>query len=107
MPSAQFGGPIGPFMDNVQQRGVPVSVTGTCDYTMNGPITDPAGLDNHVRNTLLGAIRNVIGQKMATGQLQFRNLGEGNLLGADAEIVQVSGLAQQGIQVGNLAMRFA
>ncbi len=94
-------------MDNVQQRGVPVSVSGTCDYMTNGPIADPAGLENHVRNAILSTIRNVIGQKMATGQLQFRNLGEGNLLGSDAEIVQQSGLAQQGIQIGNLAMRFA
>ena len=107
MPSTQFGGPIGPFMDTVQQRGVPVSVSGTCDYMMNGPVTDPAGLDNHVRNTLLQTIRNVIGQKMAMGQLTFRNLGEGTLGATDQEIVQMSGLQQQGIQIGNLAMRFA
>jgi hypothetical protein len=94
-------------MDNVQQRGVPVSVSGTVDYQMNGPVTDPQGLENHVRNTLLQTMRNVIGQKMATGQLQFRNLGEGTLGTTDQEIVQMSGLAQQGIQIGNLSMRFA
>ena len=42
MPSTQFGGQIGPFFDNVQQRGVPVSVSGTCDFGANGPVADPA-----------------------------------------------------------------
>lgn len=107
MPTTQFGGPIGPFLDNVQQRGVPVSVSGTCDYTMNGPMGDPAQLASHVQNALVQAMRNVIGQKMATGQLTFRNLGEGTLGDTDGEIIAASGLAQSGIQIGNLSMRFA
>lgn len=107
MPSTQFGGPIGPFLDNVQQRGVPVSVSGTCDYVTNGPVPDPTGFDNYVKIQVLNAIKNVIGTKMANGQLTFRNLGEGTLGGADAEIVQAAGLQQHGIQIGNLAMRFA
>jgi hypothetical protein len=107
MPSTQFGGPIGPFLDRVQQRGVPVNVSGSVDFMTNGPVTDPVGLENHVRNQLLLAIRNVLGQQMATGQLTFRNLGEGTLGGADIEIVNATGLQQQGIQIGNLAMRFA
>jgi hypothetical protein len=107
MPSTQFGGQVGPFLDNVQQRQVPVSVSGTCDYMASGPVADPAALDNEVRMRLLNAIKTVIGTKMASGELRFRNLGEGNLGGADVEIVQMTGLAQQGIQIGNLAMRFA
>lgn len=107
MSTTQFEGPIGPFFDQTQQRGVPVSVSGTVDYSINGPVTDPAGLENHVRAQLVTAIRNVIGGKMATGQLTFRNLGEGTLAGADMEILHVSGLQQQNIQVGNLVMRFA
>ena len=106
MPTTQFGGPIGPFLDRVQQRQVPVSVSGSCDYTTSFAITDPAGLDNHVRNALLGATNHVISAKMASGQLTFRNLGEGTLGGADMEIAHATGLAQQGIQLGNVAMRF-
>ncbi len=107
VPTTQFGGPIGPFLDNVQQRGVPVTVQGTCDYTSSAPVTDPAGLENEVRQRLLWAVNSVIGHKMGTNQLSFRNLGEGTLGGADAEIVTATGLAQMGIQLGNLAMRFA
>lgn len=106
MPSIQFGGPIGPFLDRVQQRQVPVSLHGSCDYTTSFAITDPAGLDNHIRNALLGATHHVISGKMASGQLTFRNLGEGTLGGTEMEIVQATGLAQQGIQLANVVMRF-
>src|SRR4051812_27733372 len=107
MPSTQFGGQIGPFQDRVQQRMVPVSVSGTVEFMTNGPVSDPMGLENHVRNQLLGAINHVVSGKMASGQLTFRNLGEGTLGGTDVEIVHASGLQQQGIQLANLAMRFA
>lgn len=106
MPTTQFGGPIGPFLDRVQQRQVPVSVSGSCDYMTSFAVTDPTGLDNHIRNALLGATHHVIGAKMASGQLTFRNLGEGTLGGTEMEIIHAAGLQQQGIQVGNLAMRF-
>jgi hypothetical protein len=107
MPSTQFGGPIGPFLDRVQQRGVPVTVSGTCDYMSSGPVQDPAALDNEVRGRLVWSINNVIGPRMATGALTFRNLGEGTVGEIDQEIINSSGLPQMGIQVGNLAMRFA
>jgi hypothetical protein len=107
MPTTQLGGPIGPFLDRVQQRGVPVSVMGTCEFATAGPVADPAALDRHVQHQLLGAIRSVIGQKMATGQLTFRNLGEGSLGTTADEIVASAGLAPAGVQVGNLALRFA
>jgi len=107
MPTTQFGGQIGPFLDRVQQRGVPVSVSGTCDYALSGPVADPAALDNDVRARLVYAINTVISPRMANGQLTFRNLGEGTLGDLDAEIVSATGLAGLGIQVGNLAMRFA
>lgn len=105
MPTAQLGGPIGPFRDNVQQRDVPVVVVGTCDYMTNGPTADPA-LDNQVQMRLLQAIRQVIGQQMASGQLSFRHLHECNLGAALGEIVAASQLAQMGVQVGNLSLRF-
>jgi hypothetical protein len=107
MPTTQFGGPIGPFFDKVQQRGVPCSVSGTCDYMLNGPVPDPAAVENDIRARLLWAVNSVVGQKMAIGQLTFRNLGEGTVGGVEAEIVAATGLAQMGVQVGNLAMRFA
>jgi hypothetical protein len=100
----QFGGPIGPFPDRVQQRNVPVDVFGTCEYTSSNP--PGPQLDHHVQMQLLNAIRNVIGQKMASGQLTFRHLGTGDYASVIPEIVYASGLQQQGIQVGNLAMQF-
>ncbi len=71
------------------------------------PVPDPQRFEDGLRNQLLGAIRQVIGVKMASGQLQFRNLGEGTLGDTPGEIIAASGLAQQGVQIGNLAMQFA
>jgi hypothetical protein len=107
MPTTQLGGPIGPFFDNVQQRGVPVSAFGQVDYSTASPPPDPARLENDVRNGIMTAMRNIIGQKMATGQLQFRNLGEGNLGTTIDEIIQATGLPQMGVQIGNLSLRFS
>ena len=105
MPQLQFAGPIGPFFDNVQRRGVPCSVSGTLDYQPTQP-GDPAQIEAWARNQLLAAVNQVIGHKMATGVLQFRNLGEGQLLGAEQEIIQQSGLTQAGVQIGALQLAF-
>lgn len=93
MPQVQFGGPIGPFFDNVQRRGVPCTVQGTFEHQLNVDET-------WLRTQLLGAVNQVIGHKMAIGALQFRNLGEGQLLGAEQEILQ-----QAGVQ-GRLSLAF-
>jgi len=85
MPQVQFGGPIGPFFDNVQRRGVPCTVQGTFEHQLNVD-------ESWLRSQLHGAVNQVIGHKMATGALEFRNLGEGNLLGAENEILQQAGL---------------
>jgi hypothetical protein len=87
-------------------RDVPVTVVGTCDYTTSGPVQDPAGLDNHVRQRLMQAISQVVGQQMYAGQLQFRNLGEGNLGPALGEIINASQLSQWGVQIVNLSLAF-
>ncbi|MCW5808497.1 MAG: hypothetical protein KIT31_39465 [Deltaproteobacteria bacterium] len=100
MAITQFHGHIGPFLDRVQQRGVPVAVAGTCEYT--GPITDA-----EVQARVFAAIRMVIAARMANGTLTFRNLGEGTLGDASAEIFAQTGLAHLGVQLGELAMRFA
>lgn len=100
----QFGGPIGPFLDNVQQRQVPVEVFGTADFMSNQPPSPQ--LDQHVQTQLLQAIRSVVDHKMATGQLTFRHLGTGDIAGVIPEIIGASGLAQQGIRIGNLTMQF-
>jgi hypothetical protein len=100
----QFGGPIGPFRDTVQQRDVPVDVFGTVDYRSNNPPSPE--LEGWLKAQLLNAIRNVIGQKMASGQLSFRHLGTGDVASTMREIIQASGLEQQGIQIGNLTMQF-
>ena len=100
----QIGGPVGSFVDQVQQRQVPVEVVGTCDYS--GPPGDPAQLDQYVRTEILRAIRDVIGAKMASAQLTFRHLGTGDIAFVVPEIVAASRLEQNGFRVGNLSMWF-
>lgn len=101
----QIGGPIGSFPDRVQQRDVPVTVFGTCDYMSNqGPPTPQ--MDQHVQMQMMNAIRNVVGQKMMTGQLTFRHLGTGQIGPVIPEIVGASGLEQQGFRIGNFALQF-
>ena len=104
--TVQIAGPIGPFLDNVQQRQVPVVVAATCEYTPSGPVGDRAQLDQHVQAQLLRAIREVVGRKMGTQELSFRHLGTGDMAAVIPEIVAVSGLPQNGIGVGNLSMAF-
>jgi hypothetical protein len=103
---AQIGGPIGPFLDRVQQRQVPVVVVATCEFMPSGPAGDPAQLTQHVQMQMHRAIRDVIGRKMEAGQLTFRHLGTGDVAAVIPEIIGASGLAQQGINVGSLSMTF-
>lgn len=102
----QVAGPIGPFLDNVQQRQVPVVVQATCDYVPSGPAGNPAQLEQHVQQQLLRAIRDVVGRKMANRELTFRHLGAGDVAAVTPEILAASGLEQNGIRVSSLAMSF-
>jgi hypothetical protein len=103
----QFGGPIGPFLDNVQQRQVPVDVFGTFEYRANAPPQqDPAFFESWVKGQLLMGIKQVVGPRMDSGQLSFRDLGTGNVAALIPEIIGASGLQQNGIQIGNLTMTF-
>ena len=102
--SVQFQGEVGPFLDNVQQRQVPVQVFATVDYRAQ-QAPNPQ-LDQHVQNQLLGAMRNVLGQMMASGQLQFKDLGTGTWIRVMPDIIAASGLQQQGIQIGNMQLHF-
>jgi hypothetical protein len=104
--TVQIAGPIGPFLDSVQARQVDVVVMATCDYAPTGPVADPAQLDQHVQMQLLRAIREVVGRKMETRTLTFRHLGTGDVAAIVPEIIAVSGLQQNGIGIGNLAMAF-
>jgi hypothetical protein len=104
--AVQIGGPVGPFLDNVQQRQVPVTLMATCEYMPSGPVSDRAQLDQHVQAQMYRAIRDVVGQKMASGQLTFRHLGTGDMAAVIPEIVAMSGLEQQGLRVSNLSMAF-
>ncbi len=101
----QIAGEVGPFLDTVQQRQVSVTVFATCEYMSNQP-GDPQQLANHVQTQMLTAMRNVLGQKMANGQISFRHLIEGNLGLVIPEIIAASGLEQQGIRIGNLTASF-
>ncbi len=101
----QFGGPVGAFPDHVQQREVQVDVFGTFEYrSTQGPPNEQ--MDQHVKMQLLNAIRNVIGQKMMSGEFTFRHLGTGLAMQAMPEIIAASGLQQQGVQIGELTMQF-
>jgi hypothetical protein len=101
----QIAGPIGPFLDNVQQRQVPVVVMATCEYLSGGPPADPAR-DHHVQQQLLAAIRDVVARQMGSGALSFRHLGTGDVAAVVPEILAASGLERSGIRVGNLSMAF-
>lgn len=81
-------------------------VMASCEYMSNGPAADPAQVDQHVQMQLLRAIRDVIGRKMESRELTFRHLGTGDIAAVIPEIVAVSGLQQNGINVGNLSMGF-
>jgi hypothetical protein len=102
----QIGGPIGSFLDRVQQRQVPVIVVGTCDYAPSSPPPNPAQLDQHVQTQLLRAIQEVVSRKMERQELTFRHLGTGDVAAVIPEIIGASGLEQSGIRVGNLSMSF-
>ncbi len=104
--TVQIAGPIGPFLDNVQQRQVDVMVMATCEVAPSGPVPDPAQLDQHVQAQLLRAIRDVIGRKMQNQEMTFRHLGTGDVGSVVPEIIAASGLQQNGIGVGNLSMAF-
>lgn len=104
--TVQIGGSIGPFLDNVQQRQVPVIVAATCEYSASQPITDPVAAEQHIQAQMLRAIRDVIAPKMANGALSFRHLGTGDTAAIVPEIIALSGLPQQGIQISNLNMAF-
>jgi hypothetical protein len=101
-----FGGPIGPFLDVVQQRQVPVDVIGIVDYAVMGSSLGAAEMEQEVQQRMLNAIRAVVTPKMASGELQFKDLGTGNVARLMPEIIGMCGLGQVGIAVGNLTMHF-
>ncbi len=96
----QIGGPIGPFFDEVQQRQVPVTVTGTCDYSSAQP-NDP-----HVQAQILKAIHDVVGYKLHHRELTFAQLNNNSVAQLIPQIIRASGLDQSGIRVGELTMAF-
>jgi hypothetical protein len=104
--TVQIAGPVGPFIDRVQQRDVAVDVMAACEIQTNGPVGDPMQMQNHVQQQLLRAMREVIARKMDTRELTFQHLGTGNVAMVVPEIIAVSGLAQNGIMVNQLRMSF-
>lgn len=106
MTTVRFGGPVGSFLDRVQQRAVPVVVFATCEYRERSPSADPAQVEPYVQRQILQAIKVVVAQKMETGELTFRHLGTANLGTIMPEILAASGLEQRGIQVGTLSLAF-
>ena len=98
--TVQLAGPIGPFLDSVQQRQVECEVVATCEVAPPGPASE-----ERAQVELLRAIRELTTSMMASGALQFKNLSEG-ADGIVPQVIAASGLAQQGIRVDNLVMTF-
>ncbi len=104
--NAQFTGEIGPFLDTVQLRQVSVVVVATCKYVSAGASGSGAQLEQQVQAQMLRAIHETVAPKMASGQLSFTDLRRGNTAAILPEIFARSGLAQAGIAVDRLVMRF-
>lgn len=103
---AQFTGEIGPFLDTVQQRQVSVVVAGGCKYAVMNAPGNQAQIEQQVQAQMLRAIHETIAPKMASEQISFRHLIEGNTGPLIPEIFVRSGLSQAGIAVDKLAMNF-
>jgi hypothetical protein len=102
--AVQFQGEVGPFLDTVQQRQVPVQIFATVEYMAQQPPN--AQLDQHVQNQTMQALRNVLGRKMASGELAFKDLGMGTWIRVLPEIIAATGLESQGIRIGNAQFHF-
>lgn len=103
---ARFGCQVGTFLDHVQQRQVLVQAFGDIEYRASNPTLPPEEMDRWVGMKISGAVKTVITDKMHSGALTFRHLGTGQIGAVIPEIIAASGLAQQGIQIGNLDVRF-
>jgi hypothetical protein len=102
----QMIGEIGPFLDTVQQRQVSVVVAAGCKYASAGASGSTDQIEQQIQTEMLRAIHETIAPKMASGQLQFKDLGMGNTAALIPEIFARSGLAQAGIAVDALVMHF-
>ena len=102
---AHFSGEVGPFLDTVQQRQVSVVVVAACKYAAMGSMGQ-AEMEQRIHAQMLRAMHDAITPKMEGGQLSFKDLGTGNTASLIPEIFARSGLAQAGIAVDKLVMRF-
>jgi hypothetical protein len=102
----QIQGSIGPFLDTVQQRQVPVTVVANITFATMGAAGSPTDLGQQVQAQMLKAIDAVISPKMTSGQLSFKDLGTGNTKSLIPEIIASSGLSQAGIAVDVKGMSF-
>jgi hypothetical protein len=102
----QIAGDIGPFLDSVQNRQVPVAVVAFCKVADMGTGRSPGDIEQTVRREMLRAIHSVVAPKMARGELSFRDLGTGNTRHVLPEVHAASGLAHAGIAVDMQAMSF-
>jgi len=94
--AGQFGGAVGPFLDPVS--GQNVNGTVQVDYVVQAAqAVDFDALLPLLNGALLYAINLVIGQKLAAGQVAFPTL-QSSLPSFQAEIFQVSGIANAGLE---------
>ncbi len=93
-----FGGEIGSFFDDAQQRRA-VRAFGTFEYRASAPLEDYK--EQWLKGEVLKALREVIGRKMESGQLTFKDLETGRWSRVIPEVMtSLTVLQQHGIQVG-------
>lgn len=97
----QLGGNIGPFRDPTSGQSVTGTVAGS--FTFAGP-GDPNAMLPQVQAALLGAITQVIGQKLSSGQVAIPTIA-GSVPYFVNEILAAAAPAAPGVQISGLQLQ--
>lgn len=96
----QFGGPIGPFRDPTS--GQTVNGTAQGNFTFAGP-GDPNAMLPQAQAALLGAITQVVGQKLASNQVAIPTIA-GSVPYFLNEILAAAAAQAPGVQISGLQL---
>lgn len=100
MQTATLAGPIGPLHDPATGQQVQATLQGTFAFHVQG---DPNQYVQHLQNALLQAATQVIQAKLSQNQVAIPTLAQ-SLPYYVQEIIQASGAAQMGAQIGQLQL---
>ncbi len=100
MQTANLAGPVGPLQDPATGQQVQATVQGTFSFQVHG---DPNQYVQHLQNALLQATTRVVQQKLSQNQVALPTLAQ-SLPYYVQEIIQASGAAQMGAQIGQLQL---